>query len=328
MNSDLVERHPLKEKRRANKPLLERKRRARINDSLRDLKSLVLSSLNKDVNKFSKMEKVDVLDMTVQYLKGQRREQRKDDAVSVYKAGYSECTNEMIRFVMQMPSVEPASRNKLLQFLAQNVQSLESPPPSPTPSIHSTLSGSNTSGYASSGYASGSDTSRSPVPSPSNHLPSPQQPPHHQHTTQQQSPQRYIYDPPTYAQQPTACRIEPARPVPKHAPVRIAPRTALPQHTPYYQPQQPQLPQQTQQQSPPPPTSRRILMDPSPAAAPKMNTSPMPSLHFQGGVIARAAPKQNTFPATAPSTEHKSPVAPSAKLKFEQSSSDSVWRPW
>jgi hypothetical protein len=46
----LVERHPLKEKRRANKPLLERKRRARINDGLRDLKSLVLSSLNKDVS--------------------------------------------------------------------------------------------------------------------------------------------------------------------------------------------------------------------------------------------------------------------------------------
>ena len=53
----------------ANKPLLERKRRARINDSLTDLKHLVLTSLNKDVSKFAKMEKVDILDMTVRYLK-------------------------------------------------------------------------------------------------------------------------------------------------------------------------------------------------------------------------------------------------------------------
>ena len=48
---------------------MERRRRARINESLNELKSLVLSSLNKDHSKFNKMEKADVLELTVNYLK-------------------------------------------------------------------------------------------------------------------------------------------------------------------------------------------------------------------------------------------------------------------
>lgn len=52
-----------------SKPLMERRRRARINESLNELKSLVLTSLNKDHSKFNKMEKADVLELTVSYLK-------------------------------------------------------------------------------------------------------------------------------------------------------------------------------------------------------------------------------------------------------------------
>ena len=48
---------------------MERRRRARINESLNELKTLVLSSLNKDHSKFNKMEKADVLELTVNYLK-------------------------------------------------------------------------------------------------------------------------------------------------------------------------------------------------------------------------------------------------------------------
>lgn len=48
---------------------MERRRRARINESLTELKTLVLSSLNKDHSKFNKMEKADVLELTVNYLK-------------------------------------------------------------------------------------------------------------------------------------------------------------------------------------------------------------------------------------------------------------------
>lgn len=144
-----VQRHPLKEKRKANKPLLERKRRARINDSLRDLKSLVLTSMQKDATKFSKMEKVDILDMTVQYLKGQCHDQKKaDDCTAIYRAGFTECTNEVIHFVMRMPDVDHVTKTKLLSHLALSCQQQsadKSPPPSPTPSSSSSGGDSTTS---------------------------------------------------------------------------------------------------------------------------------------------------------------------------------------
>lgn len=144
---ELVERHPLKEKRRANKPLLERKRRAKINDSLSDLKNLVLSSLNKDVSKYAKMEKVDILDMTVQFLKSQCVDKRKDDYSSVYRAGYSECTKEMYQSIMTMEGIDHIMKCRILSNLAINCrpeEKIPSPPPSPT----------------------FSNTSRSPIPSP------------------------------------------------------------------------------------------------------------------------------------------------------------------
>lgn len=55
---------------------MERRRRARINESLNELKSLVLSSLNKDHSKFNKMEKADVLELTVNYLKSLNSNER------------------------------------------------------------------------------------------------------------------------------------------------------------------------------------------------------------------------------------------------------------
>ncbi|ESN98830.1 hypothetical protein HELRODRAFT_162289 [Helobdella robusta] len=76
------------ELRKIKKPLIERKRRERINHCLRELKVLVLEARNKDVGSecccwnvgdgedescYSKMEKADILEMTVAYLKTLQR---------------------------------------------------------------------------------------------------------------------------------------------------------------------------------------------------------------------------------------------------------------
>lgn len=56
--------------KRTNKPLMEKKRRARINQSLAILKSLILetnvkcNNNNGDVQKRSKLEKADILEIT------------------------------------------------------------------------------------------------------------------------------------------------------------------------------------------------------------------------------------------------------------------------
>lgn len=61
--------------------MLEKRRRARINDSLSHLKSLILPLVGKDNARYSKLEKADILEMTVRFLrelpstpvKGERR---------------------------------------------------------------------------------------------------------------------------------------------------------------------------------------------------------------------------------------------------------------
>ena len=53
--------------RKSNKPIMEKKRRARINHCLNQLKSLILETDN-ERSRHSKLEKADILEMTVKYL--------------------------------------------------------------------------------------------------------------------------------------------------------------------------------------------------------------------------------------------------------------------
>ncbi|CAK9291451.1 unnamed protein product [Gordionus sp. m RMFG-2023] len=60
---------PAIERRKIMKPILEKKRRDRINKSLTELKSLILALTNKEESYGAKMEKADILEMTADYLK-------------------------------------------------------------------------------------------------------------------------------------------------------------------------------------------------------------------------------------------------------------------
>ena len=56
---------PLKSDRRSNKPIMEKRRRARINNCLNELKTLILDATKKDPARHSKLEKADILEKTV-----------------------------------------------------------------------------------------------------------------------------------------------------------------------------------------------------------------------------------------------------------------------
>ncbi|EDO43262.1 predicted protein [Nematostella vectensis] len=82
----------INERRKTKKPLMEKLRRDRINNSLNEMKLLVLESLNKDVSRYSKMEKADILEMTVKFLKEVNRQDSATNGAqswSDYKAGYN-----------------------------------------------------------------------------------------------------------------------------------------------------------------------------------------------------------------------------------------------
>merc|ERR1711884_776073 len=62
--------------RKVMKPLLERKRRARINKCLDEIKDLMVYALQSEGESVNKLEKADVLELTVQHLRKLKRQQQ------------------------------------------------------------------------------------------------------------------------------------------------------------------------------------------------------------------------------------------------------------
>ncbi|GBM45262.1 Transcription factor HES-4-B [Araneus ventricosus] len=125
------------ETRRSTKPIMEKRRRARINNSLTELKTLMLDALKKDNARHSKLEKADILEMTVKYLKNLQRQQITPDpnAMSKYRSGFAECANEVNRFFSRVDSsVDQTVRSRLLNHLANCLTGMNNP--SPLPPVH------------------------------------------------------------------------------------------------------------------------------------------------------------------------------------------------
>ncbi|KAK2822151.1 hypothetical protein Q5P01_022216 [Channa striata] len=110
--------------RKSSKPIMEKRRRARINESLGQLKTLILDALKKDSSRHSKLEKADILEMTVKHLRNLQRLQitaavNTDPSVlGKYRAGFSECVGEVTRFLSTCEGVDTEVRTRLLSHLA------------------------------------------------------------------------------------------------------------------------------------------------------------------------------------------------------------------
>ncbi|XP_044002763.1 homeobox protein 5-like isoform X2 [Aphidius gifuensis] len=114
----------------ANKPLMEKRRRARINQSLAALKTLILDSARLENTKHSKLEKADILELTVRHL--QRQRSLAQPGLSRYKAGYQDCSREVSRY-LDAPDIitgntspmDPAVKQRLLRHLDSCVSELD-----------------------------------------------------------------------------------------------------------------------------------------------------------------------------------------------------------
>lgn len=91
-------------KKRVNKPLIEKRRRERINDCLNQLQNLISQLDKHKVGRPGKLEKADILEMTVEFVKKTRpglQVQQKDEAdihQQSYMAGFRKCMDEITLF--------------------------------------------------------------------------------------------------------------------------------------------------------------------------------------------------------------------------------------
>ncbi|XP_067658987.1 transcription factor HES-1-A-like [Haliotis asinina] len=118
--------------RKSNKPLMEKKRRARINNCLSQLKTLTLQALKKDSSQFSKLEKADILELTVKHLRNLQRQQISASMASdtsvmgKYRAGFNECANEVMRYLSTSHDINGDVRSQLINHLANCLQAVNS----------------------------------------------------------------------------------------------------------------------------------------------------------------------------------------------------------
>ncbi|XP_068233888.1 transcription factor HES-4-like [Palaemon carinicauda] len=135
------------ERRRTNKPIMEKKRRQRINDSLNQLKILVLEALKKDPSRYNKLEKADILEMTVRHVQTLHRQPQHPsapchvpvDSAAKYHAGFSHCVSEVNKFLERDTSLTGGQRSRILLHLSESLASIRtgtspaSSPSSPQP---------------------------------------------------------------------------------------------------------------------------------------------------------------------------------------------------
>ncbi len=122
--------------RKVMKPLLERKRRARINKCLDELKDIMVGALQTEGESITKLEKADVLELTVKHL----RKLKKQNALSLtpeatyasrFRAGYMHCAQEVSRLVTGPDfDLEVNMSTRLLSHLSACIQALDNLTPS------------------------------------------------------------------------------------------------------------------------------------------------------------------------------------------------------
>ncbi|KAF6209657.1 hypothetical protein GE061_015405 [Apolygus lucorum] len=111
------------ELRKSNKPIMEKRRRARINTCLNELKTLILDAMKKDPARHSKLEKADILEMTVKHLQDIQREQMRSavatdpSVITKFHSGFSECATEVSRYVSRLDGVDDGVKRRLMGHL-------------------------------------------------------------------------------------------------------------------------------------------------------------------------------------------------------------------
>ena len=162
--------------RKVMKPLLERKRRARINTCLDELKDLMVFALQTEGESISKLEKADVLELTVKHLRKLKRQQMLAVNPSLdmdrFRAGYTQCATEVSR-CLASTGVDVTIGSRLMGHLGNKLNTIENNRYSPlsvrVPEVKSQAEqksirspSSSSSSSSDLGYSSGRDNTPSP----------------------------------------------------------------------------------------------------------------------------------------------------------------------
>ncbi|XP_055905569.1 enhancer of split mgamma protein [Eupeodes corollae] len=131
--------------RKVMKPMLERKRRARINKCLDELKDLMVATLESEGEHVTRLEKADILELTVSHLQKLKQQRKLDGGVITslssaegFRSGYIHAVNEVSRSLSELPGVNVTFGTQLMTHLGQRLNQLQ-PTVKPPVSVTSPL---------------------------------------------------------------------------------------------------------------------------------------------------------------------------------------------
>ena len=118
--------------RSVTKPLMEKRRRERINKSLTELKNILLEALKRDQSSCSKLEKADILEMTVKYLNQtkmmtgsypspyQTGSHNGSPTGSGFSTGYNRAQEECIKMIRDNPALTEEQKIQMINQMTHN----------------------------------------------------------------------------------------------------------------------------------------------------------------------------------------------------------------
>jgi len=125
------------EHRKITKPIMEKKRRARINHSLEQIKDILKENFN-ECSKKNQLEKADILELTVKYLKLVTKDQLLGRAtltesnannaknIQLMQGGFQDCKQKVNQFIAKFdPQLNQRLTERLAKFEREQFESME-----------------------------------------------------------------------------------------------------------------------------------------------------------------------------------------------------------
>lgn len=125
--------------RKVMKPLLERKRRARINKCLDDLKDLMVECLTEEGEHVTRLEKADILELTVEHMRKLKQRgaltlsktQNSFHQLESFRSGYVHAAEQISQVLATTPGMNLDVGSKVMRFLADQLIQFQAIPRDP-----------------------------------------------------------------------------------------------------------------------------------------------------------------------------------------------------
>ncbi|XP_053115341.1 transcription factor HES-7.1-A-like isoform X2 [Hemicordylus capensis] len=120
-----------KEEKKLLKPLMEKRRRDRMNQSLDRLRVLLFEATQDERLKNPKVEKAEILQKTVQFLKTQplsETKHKEDALLQRYHSGYRECLTQATHFLRASPGICTGKKAYLMEHICHCMEKIAASP--------------------------------------------------------------------------------------------------------------------------------------------------------------------------------------------------------